>query len=216
MGFSINRYNINLNNSIMTIKPLTQRLFGKENIRQIVREWLEEQKTKDLGDKRRFTEEIIEHNIEWFEALFMKSLRKFVTDTRSFYITTVCYNNILNRKEDSLTEEYIALLQYRVKNLFLGAINEKEHTLNKKFDSYLCLETVEGLFYAGEVYKHFRFWGDKGIYGHRVDGTGKKIEDREEFCLVPQEGNKHLIIPEEWKESFIKVENYARPELKVA
>ena len=59
----------------MQIKPLTNRLFGKENIRQIVREWLEEQKTKDLGDKKRFTEEIIEHNIEWFEALFMKSLK---------------------------------------------------------------------------------------------------------------------------------------------
>ena len=177
----------------MQIKPLTHRLFNRDNIRQIVREWLEEQKTKDLGDKRRFTEEIIEHNIEWFEALFMKSLKKFVTDTRSFYITTVCYNNILNGKEDSLTEEYIALLQLRVKNLFLGAINEKEHTLNKKFDSYLCLETVDDLFYAGEIYKHFKFWGDKGIYGYRVDGAGKKIEDKEEFCLVPQEGNKHLV-----------------------
>lgn len=177
----------------MQIKPITLRLFGKENIRQIVREWLEEQKTKDLGDKKRFSEEIIEHNIEWFENLFMKCLKKFVTDTSSFYITTVCYNNILNGKEDSLTEEYIALLRYRVKNLFLGAINEKEHTLNKKFDIYLCLETVEGLFYAGEIYKHFKFWGDKGIYGYRVDLTGKKIEGKEEFCLVPQEGNKHLV-----------------------
>ena len=178
----------------MQIRPLTVRLFKRDNIRQIVREWLEEQKTKDLGDKKRFTNEIIEHNIEWFEALFMKSLKKFVTDTRSFYITTVCYNNILNEKEDSLTEEYIALLQYRVKNLFLGAINEKEHTLNKKFDSYLCTKTIEGLFYEGEVYKYFKFWGDKGIYGYRVDLAGKKIEDKEEFCLVPQEGNKHLII----------------------
>ena len=178
----------------MQIKPLTHRLFNRDNIRQIVREWLEEQKTKDLGDKRRFTEEIIEHNIEWFEALFIKSLRKFVTDTRSFYITTVCYNNILNCKEDSLTEEYIALLQFRVKNLFLGEINEKEHTLNRKFDNYLCLETVEGLFYAGEIYKHFKFWGDKGVYGYRVNSVGRKVEDREEFCLIPQEGNKHLIV----------------------
>ena len=44
---------------IMQINPLTNRLFGKDNIRQIVREWLEEQKTKDLGDKERLTEEII-------------------------------------------------------------------------------------------------------------------------------------------------------------
>lgn len=178
----------------MQINPMTFRLFGKENIRQIVREWLEEQKTKDLGDKERLTHEIIEHNIEWFEALFMKSLKKFVLDTKSFYISTVCYKNILEGKEDEVTEEYIALLQKRVKSLFLGEINEKEHTLNRKFDSYLCLNTVEGLFYAGEVYKHFKFWGDKGGYGYRVNSAGKKIEDREEFNLVPQEGDKHLIV----------------------
>jgi hypothetical protein len=190
----------------MLIKPLTQRLFRKENIRQIVREWLEEQKTRDLGDKERLTEEIIEHNIEWFEQLFMKSLKKFVTDTRAFYITTVCYNRILEEREDKLTGEYIASLQKKVKYLFLGEINEKEHTLNRKFDSYLCLNTVEGLFYAGEVYKHFKFWGDKGVYGYRVNSAGKKIENREEFCLVPQEANKHLVITEEWSENFIKLE----------
>lgn len=176
----------------MIIKPLTQRLFGKENIRQIVREWLEERKLEDVGDRERFTKEIIEHNIEWFENLYMKSLRKFVTDTRSFYITTVCYNNILNSCEDSLTEEYIALLKVRVKSLFLGEINEKEHKLDYTSDSYLCIKTVEGLFYEGEVYKYFKFWGDKGIYGYRVDNSAKKIKT-EEFNLVPQEGNKHLI-----------------------
>ena len=178
----------------MIIIPLTKRLFNKDSIRQIVREWLEEQKTKDLGDKERLTEEIIEHNIEWFEALFMKSLKKFVLDTKSFYISTVCYKNILEGKEDEVTEEYVALLQKRVKSIFLGGINEKEHTLNRKFDSYLCLETVEGLFYAGEIYKHFKFWGDKGVYGYRVNSVGRKVEDREEFCLIPQEGNKHLIV----------------------
>jgi len=178
---------------IMQIEPLTKRLFGKDNIRQIVRGWIEEQKTKDLGDKQRLTEEIIEHNIEWFEQLYMKSLRKFVTDTKSFYITTTCYNNILNNKEDSLTEEYINLLQKRVKSIFLGEINEKSHSLNKKFDSYLCTETVEGLFYAGEIYKHFNFWGDKGTYGYRLNLAGKRV-DKKEFCLVPQEGNKHLVV----------------------
>lgn len=190
----------------MQIKPLTQRLFRKENIRQIVREWLEEQKTRDLGDKRRFSEEIIEHNIEWFEQLFMKSLKKFVTNTRAFYITTVCYNNILNETEDGLTEEYIASLQKKVKYLFLSEINEKEHTLNRKFDSYLCTITVEGLFYEGEVYKHFKFWLDKGVYGYKVNSAGRKVEDREVFNLVPQEANKHLVIPEEWNENFIKLE----------
>ena len=190
----------------MLITPLTQRLFSKENIRQIVRGWLEEQKTKDLGDKKRFTEEIIEHNIEWFEQLFMKSVKKFLTDTRAFYIRTVCYDRILNEKEDSLTEEYIALLQKKVKRLFLGEINEKEHTLNKKFDSYVCVETIDSLFYAGEVYKHFEFWGDKGIYGYRVNSVGRKVEDRKVFNLVPQEANKHLVIPEEWNENFIKLE----------
>ena len=39
----------------MIIIPLTKRLFNKDSIRQIVREWLEEQKTKDLGDKERLT-----------------------------------------------------------------------------------------------------------------------------------------------------------------
>ena len=58
----------------------------------------------------------------------------------------------------------------------------------------MCLETVEGLFYAGEIYKHFKFWGDKGVYGYRVNSVGRKVEDREEFCLIPQEGNKHLIV----------------------
>ena len=178
----------------MTIIPMTNRLFNKDSIRQIVREWLEEQKTKDLGDKERLTEEIIEHNIEWFEALFMKSLKKFVTGTKSFYISTACYKRILENREDKLTEEYITLLQKRVKSLFLGEINEKEHTLNRKFDSYLCLNTVEGLFYKGEVYKYFKFWSDKGVYGYRVNSAGKKIENREEFNLVPQEGNKHLIV----------------------
>lgn len=201
------------------IKPLTQRLFGKENIRQIVREWLEEEKIRDLGCKKRLTEEVIEHNIERFEQLFMKALLDFTTYKRSFHITEVCYKNILNKKEDSLTEEYIALLQKKVKRNFLGGVLDFEYErgfkLNHKFDSYLCLDTVDGLFYTGEVYKHFKFWGDKGIYGYRVNSEGRKVEDREEFCLVPQEGNKHLIIPEEWNESFIKVENYARPELKV-
>ena len=176
----------------MQIKPITVRLFQRENIRQIVREWLEERKEADIGDRERFTTEIIEHNIEWFENLFMKCLKKFVTDTSSFYITTVCYTNILNNKEDSLTEEYIKLLQKSVKSLFLGKINEKTHKLDYVFDSYLCISTIEGLFYEGEVYKYFKFWNDKGVYGYRVDLARKKIKT-EEFNLVPQEGNKHLI-----------------------
>lgn len=186
----------------MQIKPLTQKLFGKETIRQIVREWLEEQKTRDLGDKERLTEEIIEHNIEWFEALFMKSLKHFVLDIKSFYISTVCYKNILNDVEDKLNEEYIAFLQKSVKKLFLGEINTKEHKLNHRFESYLCTKTIESLFYEGEVYKHFKFWSSKGIYGYRVDLAGKKIENREEFCLVPQEGGKHLVVSQE---NFIKL-----------
>lgn len=192
----------------MTIKPLTQRLFGKENIRQIVREWLEQRKKVDVGDNRRFSTEIIEHNIEWFEALYMKALTNFVTDTISFYITKVCYNNILYKKEDGLTEEYIKYLQVKVKDIFLGEINEKEHKLNYKFENYLCTKTIEELFYQGEVYKHFKFYSCdgkiKGVYGYERNLGGKWVENS--LSLVPQEGDKHLIISEEWFCNFEKVD----------
>ena len=204
----------------MIIKPLTQRLFGKENIRQIVREWLEENKITDLGCRERLTTEIIEHNIEWFELYYMQSLERFVTDIHSFYITTVCYENILEGRENRLTEEYITLLQKTVKSMFYGKVMtreyDKEFKLNYKFESYLCLETVDDLFYAGEIYKHFPYWGIEGIHGNRVDLSGRIIEDRKAFGLVPQGGGRHLVVPEAYIESFVKIENYARPEFKVA
>ena len=182
----------------MQIKPLTQRLFGKENIRQIVREWLEEKKITDLGCRERLTTEIIEHNIEWFELYYMQSLERFVTDIHSFYITTVCYENILEGRENRLTEEYITLLQKTVKSMFYGKVMtreyDKEFKLNYKFESYLCLETVDDLFYAGEIYKHFPYWGIEGIHGNRVDLSGRIIEDRKAFGLVPQGGGRHLVV----------------------
>ena len=189
----------------MIIKPLTNRLFGKENIRQIVREFIENARTE--YNQERFAPEKIEHNIEWFEQLYMSSLRKFTTDTKSFFITTVCYKNILNGKEDSNTEEYIALLRHEVEAIFFGRCGEREHRLNFEFESYLCTETIEDLFYKGEIYKHFdrkHFTYYKGLYGNRVDIEENKIEGCE-VSLVPQEGNKHLIIPEDWIGNFIKL-----------
>lgn len=189
----------------MIIKALTNRLFGKENIRQIVREFIENARTE--YNQERFAPEKIEHNIEWFEQLYMSSLTKFATDTRSFFITSVCYNKILNGKEDELTEEYIALLRHQVEAIFFGRCGEREHRLNFEFESYLCTETIEDLFYKGEIYKHFdrkHFTYYKGLYGNRVDTEGNRIEEYE-FSLVPQEGDKHLVIPEEWNKCFKKL-----------
>lgn len=188
----------------MIVKALTNRLFGKENIRQIVRGFIENARTE--YNQERFASEKIEHNIEWFEQLYMSSLTKFVTNTKSFFITTVCYKNILNNTEDELTEEYIALLRCEVEAIFFGRCGEREHNLNFEFESYLCTETIENLFYKGEIYKHFarkHFTYYRGLYGNRVDIDGNRIEEYE-FSLVPQEGGRHLVIPDEWSKHFKK------------
>lgn len=189
----------------MKIDPMTRRIFGKENIRQIVREWLEERKIENPYDSIRFREEVLEHNIEWLEQLFMESFRKFVTDTSKFFITTVCYENILNGTEDSLTEEYIALLRKGVSEGFFYHLYEKEYKLDYRFESYLCTKTYEGYFYEGEVYKYMEIRGSKyGTYGMRRDLIGGWVEE-ELFSLIPQGGGRYLVIPEDWKDSFIKV-----------
>lgn len=190
----------------MKIDPMTQRIFGKENIRQIVREWLEERKKVECGAKRLFTEEIIEHNIEWFEKLFMDKFTDFVTNTSKFFITTVCYESILNGTEDDLTEGYIRYLKHQVNHDFLAYLEyNKKYKLDYRFESYLCTKTYEGYFYEGEVYKYIEISGSKyGTYGMRRDLVGGWVEEQL-FSLIPQGGDRYLVIPEDWKDSFIKV-----------
>ncbi len=108
----------------MQILPLTNRLFQKDTVKEIVIQWIEEVKSYDLGQREKFTEEVIEKNIELFEKIYLNSLKKFVLDIKSFYVATSCYKRILEGREDKLTEEYIAILQKEVRSNFLDEINE--------------------------------------------------------------------------------------------
>lgn len=174
----------------MQIKPLTQELFGKQNIREVVREWV-----KDYFEK-----EVIEHNIEWFESLYYSSLRKIVLNTKEFYISEVCYKKLVKGEKSELVEEYKNFLAEKVKDKFFSEIYSKELSTDLVFEEYVCLKTENG-FYEGEIYKYFSFLGDKGVYGYKVDLAGKRIKE-EIFNLVHETGDKHLVVN---KENFRKL-----------
>ena len=169
------------------INPLANRIFAKQNIRQVIREW----------------SVIDEVNIEYYERIFMHSLYKFINWNSP--ISEACYKKILNGKEDKLTETYIKDLQEGVKILFL----DEEHKFSKfEYEEYLCLETIEDLFFYGEVYKfvkkRFERDGTIGTHGCLENLGGERIKTTD-LHLIPQKGNKHLIIPQEWKLKFKKL-----------
>lgn len=171
------------------LNPLTERIFGKENIRQIVREYL--------------PVENIEENIEHYERHFMNALYQYVN--WGMCISKSCYKRILNEKEDDLTEEYITLLKEGVKDNFF---NCQFSFGSLKYNSYFCTETIGDLFFEGEIYKEVlnRFnKGSKGTHGRLENFTGKEIKKVEGLHLIPQKGNKHLIIPNELIGNFKKI-----------
>jgi len=170
------------------INPLTERLFQKQNIRQILREW-------------NVTDEV---NIEHHERIFMLSLYKHIN--WSFPLSEACYRRILNGKEDKLTEQYIKDLQKGVRMYFF----DEEHKFPKfEYDEYICLETIEDLFFYGEVYKcvkkRFERNGTVGTHGCLENINGEIVKGSKELHLIPQKGERHLIIPEKWKLKFKKL-----------
>lgn len=174
---------------LQDLNPLTERIFGKENIRQIVREYLPKQN--------------IEENIEHYERHFMYAMYQYVN--WGMYISKSCYKRILNEKEDDITEEYITLLKEGVKKKFLDC---QFSFGSLHYNSYLCTQTIEDLFFEGEIYKEVlnRFeQGSKGTHGRLEDFSGRIVKKVEGLHLIPQKGNKHLVIPDELMGNFNRV-----------
>lgn len=172
-----------------------QRLFKKNHAREVLREFFKDQ------NYIRIPEEEMEHNIEWLESVFMRSMISFTTGIHKLFITAVCYRNIVEGKEDSLSDWYVEHLNEKVKNLFLGFSAEKDLKTEFKFEEYLCTKTIPEYFYEGEVYKYFKFRGLKGKYGERQYINGFTVKE-ECLCLVPQGGKHHIVITEDIKDNF--------------
>jgi hypothetical protein len=168
------------------IDPLTKELFGKNNIRQIVREYL--------------PKENIEENIEHYERHFMHCLYYYVN--WGMYISQSCYKTILGGEKDKLTENYITLLRAGVKAKFLDKIFSFG---SLEYNSYLCTETIGDMFFEGEIYKEVlnRFeQGNRGTHGMVEDFEGHLIKKEEGLHLIPQKGDRHVVISDNLLKNF--------------
>jgi hypothetical protein len=178
---------------IKIVNSNTKEFFNKSSIREVVREWFEEIRAKNKS----ITKQDVEENIELLQQCYMKSLHRFVNDSRIMYTSSVYYKKFLNGERD---KEYIDILKANVKRLFLETCLDKNFRLDLRYANYLCLETVEGLFYEGEVYKHLNnvhFFLNRSLYGTR--------EEDVELHLVPDQGKNHYTISAELKHKFKKV-----------
>lgn len=184
--------------SIYQINPLTKKLFGKEHIREVIREM----------KPHKYNEE----NIEMYERIFMSALCWFVNGGSGFYIARPLYQDILNGKElDEMFNEYYSILYENVKNRFLSnSVWTYKQVFSKKYELYRCNKTIKGKFYEGEVYKKFktrRGWreGENGyIVGFNLEEKFDKDINGDEFTLVPEGALTQMIIPEEYESYFEK------------
>jgi hypothetical protein len=173
--------------------PNTKEFFNKDSIREVIRPWFNEVRKNNWS----VSELDMEENIELLQQCYMNSLHRFVNDSRIMYTSQAYYKKFLKGERDA---EYIGILQNNVKRLFLETCLDKSFRLDLRYTKYLCLQTVEGLFYKGEIYKHFddvHFCLDKSLYGYK--------EEDAELHLIPDQGRDHYTIDKELKPIFKKI-----------
>lgn len=182
--------------NIHQVNPLTYKLFNKNSIREIIREW----------QPYNFNEE----NIEMYERTFMSSLCWFIND--GMYTARVLYQDILDGKElKENLKDFYSILYDKVKTKFMSdSVWIHKQLYSRDYETYKCVKTIEGKFYEGEIYKKFKIFkgmreGENGyIVGFNKEEKFNKDITGEEFTLTPQGSLVEMIIPDEYQNYFEK------------
>lgn len=156
-----------------------KKIFDKNSIREVVREWIPN---------------LNESYIEYYEEFFCESVNYFVYSPK-MKTSEAYYTTILEDKE------YIEIFKKNVHRLFMNKYNEKNILNTNKYESYKCVNTIPGFFYEGEIYKYYLNRYEKN-HGKKINLENKEEKYTDKFNLVPEGGFIHLIVD---KDNFIKV-----------